>query len=91
MQGGLSGLGAAGARPDQWGRRCAAGAGLMVLRPARGRAARARRPSPGSAHITADELIPQRLLEPGRIQDILAAAQSSCAVAPAGAAALVHH
>jgi tRNA pseudouridine55 synthase len=31
----------------------------------------------GSAHITADELIPQRLLSPVEIQDILQAAQSS--------------
>jgi len=38
----------------------------------------------GSAHITAGELIPQRLLSPIEIQDILNAA-------PAGAAALVHH
>ena len=33
----------------------------------------------GSAHITADELIPQRLLSPIEIQDILQAAQSSAA------------
>lgn len=45
----------------------------------------------GSAHITADELIPQRLLSPVEIQDILAAAQSSGHAAPVGAAALVHH
>jgi tRNA pseudouridine55 synthase len=30
----------------------------------------------GSAHVTADELIPQRLLSPIEIQDILQAAQS---------------
>ena len=36
----------------------------------------------GSAHITADELIPQRLLSPIEIQDIL---QASTAAAPAGA------
>lgn len=45
----------------------------------------------GSAHITAGELIPQRLLSPIEIQDILAAAQSSGDAAPTGAAALVHH
>ncbi len=45
----------------------------------------------GSAHITADELIPQRLLSPIEIQDILAAAQSSGHAVPTGAAALVHH
>ena len=32
----------------------------------------------GSAHITADELIPQRLLSPVEIQDIVLAAQSGC-------------
>jgi tRNA pseudouridine55 synthase len=49
----------------------------------------------GSAHITADELIPQRLLSPIEIQDILQAARTlaersppDSAAAPAGAAAL---
>ena len=35
----------------------------------------------GSAHVTADELIPQRLLSPIEIQDILQAAQSSASQA----------
>ena len=41
----------------------------------------------GSAHVTADELIPQRLLSPLEIQDILQAAQistPSSAVMPSG-------
>ncbi|MES2413008.1 MAG: tRNA pseudouridine(55) synthase TruB [Pseudomonadota bacterium] len=37
----------------------------------------------GSAHITADELIPQRLLSPVEIQDILHAAAARAAPAPA--------
>ncbi|WP_332774897.1 tRNA pseudouridine(55) synthase TruB [Polaromonas sp.] len=48
----------------------------------------------GSAHITADELIPQRLLSPVEIQDILQAARTQAerskpdfAAAPAGVAA----
>lgn len=48
----------------------------------------------GSAHVTADELIPQRLLSPIEIQDILQAAKTLAehstphsAAAPAGAAA----
>lgn len=45
----------------------------------------------GSAHITAGELIPQRLLSPVEIQDILSAARSSSRAAPAGAATLAHH
>ena len=51
----------------------------------------------GSAHITADELIPQRLLSPLEIQDILQSAQRSIEVsapvsmaAPVGAGSFQH-
>jgi tRNA pseudouridine55 synthase len=80
----LSGLPRRGV-PGQWG----ADAPLVqVYGPGQGGEAPA---FLGSAHITADELIPQRLLSPVEIQDILAAAQSSGHAAPAGAVALVHH
>lgn len=80
----LSGLRRRGA-PGQWG----ADAPLVqVYGPGQGGEVPA---FLGSAHITADELIPQRLLSPVEIQDILAAAQSSGHAAPTGAAALVHH
>lgn len=84
----LSGLRRRGA-PGQWG----ADAPLVqVYGPAAGVGQGGEAPAfLGSAHITADELIPQRLLSPVEIQDILAAAQSSGHAAPAGAAALVHH
>jgi tRNA pseudouridine55 synthase len=84
----LSGLRRRG-EPGQWG----ADAPLVqVYGPAAGARQGGEAPAfLGSAHITADELIPQRLLSPVEIQDILAAAQSSGDAAPAGAAALVHH
>jgi tRNA pseudouridine55 synthase len=84
----LSGLRRRGA-PGQWG----ADAPLVqVYGPAAGAGQGGEAPAfLGSAHITADELIPQRLLSPVEIQDILAAAQSSGHAAPTGAAALVHH
>jgi tRNA pseudouridine55 synthase len=84
----LSGLRRRG-RPGQWG----ADAPLVqVYGPAADAGQGGDAPAfLGSAHITADELIPQRLLSPIEIQDILAAAQSSGIAAPAGAAALVHH
>lgn len=82
----LSGLRRRG-EPGQWG----ADAPLVqVYGPAAGQGGDA--PAfLGSAHITADELIPQRLLSPIEIQDILNAAHSSGGTAPAGAAAFVHH
>jgi tRNA pseudouridine55 synthase len=84
----LSGLRRRG-EPGQWG----ADAPLVqVYGPAAGAGRGGEAPAfLGSAHITADELIPQRLLSPIEIQDILAAAQSSGNAAPTGAAALVHH
>ncbi|SDM46582.1 tRNA pseudouridine(55) synthase TruB [Polaromonas sp. JS666] len=80
----LSGLRRRG-EPGQWG----ADAPLVqVYGPAAGQGGDA--PAfLGSAHITADELIPQRLLSPIEIQDILNAAHSLGGAAPA--AALVHH
>jgi tRNA pseudouridine55 synthase len=82
----LSGLRRRG-EPGQWG----ADAPLVqVYGPAAGQGGDA--PAfLGSAHITADELIPQRLLSPIEIQDILSAAHGPGGAAPAGAAALVHH
>ena len=82
----LSGLRRRG-EPGQWG----ADAPLVqVYGPAAGQGGDA--PAfLGSAHITADELIPQRLLSPIEIQDILNAAHSPGGVAPVGAADLVHH
>jgi tRNA pseudouridine55 synthase len=84
----LSGLRRRGA-PGQWGADTPL---VQVYGPAAGAGQGGEAPAfLGSAHITADELIPQRLLSPVEIQDILAAAQSSGHAAPTGAAALVHH
>lgn len=84
----LSGLRRRG-EPGQWG----ADAPLVqVYGPAAGAGQGGEAPAfLGSAHITADELIPQRLLSPIEIQDILNTARNSGDAAPAGAAALVHH
>jgi len=84
----LSGLRRRG-EPGQWG----ADAPLVqVYGPAAGAEEGGKAPAfLGSAHIAAGELIPQRLLSPVEIQDILNAARSSGRAAPVDATALAHH
>jgi len=84
----LSGLRRRG-EPGQWGDDAPL---VQVYGPAAGAGEGGQAPAfLGSAHITAGELIPQRLLSPVEIQDILNAARSSGRAAPAGAATLAHH